>query len=285
MSAAGDSLEAALTDAAGALAHAEALLVTAGAGMGVDSGLPDFRGNEGFWNAYPPFRKLGLSFVELAQPSWFEQDPQLAWGFYGHRLALYRRTAPHAGYETLRRWGERCRRRAFVFTSNIDGHFQRAGWDGERIVECHGSLAHLQCTRQCTFEIFAAGATPAIDETSMRAQDPLPRCPYCRELARPNVLMFADGDWLSERSDDQQERLSAWLRALEEEDVIDRLVVVECGAGTTIPTVRRLGERLAEAGATLVRVNLRESDVPEGQIGIPLGAADAIARLDAKRRA
>ena len=38
----------------------------AGAGMGVDSGLPDYRGPEGFWRAYPPYRALGLRFEELA---------------------------------------------------------------------------------------------------------------------------------------------------------------------------------------------------------------------------
>src|SRR5438445_8809587 len=96
------TLERLLDRAAGAIARADALLIGAGAGMGVDSGLPDFRGTEGFWNAYPPFRKLGLSFVDLANPRWFRSDPELAWGFYGHRLNLYRATQPHAGFELLR---------------------------------------------------------------------------------------------------------------------------------------------------------------------------------------
>ena len=47
------------------------LLVTAGAGMGVDSGLPDFRGTEGFWRSYPPLAELGLRFEEVANPAWF----------------------------------------------------------------------------------------------------------------------------------------------------------------------------------------------------------------------
>jgi len=42
--------------------NAEAVLITAGAGMGVDSGLPDFRGNAGLWTAYPPIKKLGYDF-------------------------------------------------------------------------------------------------------------------------------------------------------------------------------------------------------------------------------
>lgn len=47
--------------AAEAVRNARVVVITAGAGMGVDSGLPDFRGPEGFWRAYPPLRKLGVS--------------------------------------------------------------------------------------------------------------------------------------------------------------------------------------------------------------------------------
>jgi NAD-dependent SIR2 family protein deacetylase len=46
--------------AAALLRDADGLLIAAGAGMGVDSGLPDFRGNEGFWKAYPALAKQGL---------------------------------------------------------------------------------------------------------------------------------------------------------------------------------------------------------------------------------
>ena len=63
--------DAVLSDASAAIRAAEALLITAGAGMGVDSGLPDFRGREGFWQAYPAAARLGLSFAELANPDWF----------------------------------------------------------------------------------------------------------------------------------------------------------------------------------------------------------------------
>src|SRR6187402_2067468 len=74
------TLDANLAAAAEAIRQADALLIGAGAGMGVDSGLPDFRGPEGFWKAYPPYRALGLRFEELASPHWFERDPPLAWG-------------------------------------------------------------------------------------------------------------------------------------------------------------------------------------------------------------
>jgi NAD-dependent SIR2 family protein deacetylase len=267
--------------AAEALRDADALLVTAGAGMGVDSGLPDFRGNEGFWRAYPPFAKLGLSFVDLANPTWFARDPELAWGFYGHRLALYRKTKPHRGFDILRAWGARMRLGSFVFTSNVDGAFQRAGFAFDKIVECHGALDFLQCTRGCGAPIERADAyEPDVDDTSFRARPPLPSCNRCGALARPNVLMFGDGGWASERTDEQEERLSTWLDALRRAGA--KLVVVECGAGTAVPTVRLLGERMvARLGARLLRINVREPDVPRGQIGIPEGALAALERLDA----
>ena len=72
-----------------AISNANFLMICAGAGIGVDSGLPDFRGNEGFWKAYPPIRKLGLSLPEVSNPRWFYEDPRFAWGFYGHRYHLY----------------------------------------------------------------------------------------------------------------------------------------------------------------------------------------------------
>ena len=57
-----------LPRAAAALRNADALLFHAGAGMGVDSGLPDFRGPQGFWRAYPPMKDLVREAQASAQP-------------------------------------------------------------------------------------------------------------------------------------------------------------------------------------------------------------------------
>ncbi|MCO8648005.1 NAD-dependent protein deacetylase, partial [Burkholderia multivorans] len=105
--------------AVAALSRADALLVTAGAGIGVDSGLPDFRGTDGFWRAYPALRHERFEFHEIASPQAFRARPQLAWGFYGHRLALYRSTVPHAGFAILRRWIDAMPNGGFVLTSNV----------------------------------------------------------------------------------------------------------------------------------------------------------------------
>ncbi len=273
------SFQPELSRAAEALRRADALLIGAGAGMGVDSGLPDFRGTQGFWRAYPPYAKLGLDFASMANPSWFHSDPPFAWGFYGHRMNLYRAAVPHEGFAILRRWGDSKNGGGFVVTSNIDGQFQRAGFDPDRVAEIHGSIHWLQCLRSCGARIFPADScSVTVDEETFRASEPLPDCPGCGGLARPNVLMFGDMDWLGARSDTQHDRLIAWLGSID----VSRLVVVECGAGLGVPSIRRFCEQTVRAsGGLLIRINVREPQVPSGHIGLPMGALDALRELDA----
>ncbi len=264
--------------AAEAIASADALLITAGAGMGVDSGLPDFRGDRGFWKAYPPLERLGISFVDMANPFWFKRDPELAWGFYGHRLNLYRETVPHDGFGILRRWSEEMTRGAFVFTSNVDGQFQTAGFDAGRILECHGSIGHLQCTRPCRDEIWSGSDLQIdVDDETFHSVPPLPNCPACNALARPNVLMFNDWNWLPHRTSGQERRFQDWLDAAEGAHP----VIVELGAGSAVPTVRMTSERLAARGEwTLIRINPREPHGPPGQIGLATNALEALEAID-----
>jgi NAD-dependent SIR2 family protein deacetylase len=272
------SIDDKLRQACVAINAADALLVTAGAGMGVDSGLPDFRGTQGFWRSYPVIAKLGLSFEEMANPAWFRDDPALAWAFYGHRLSLYRNTPPHAGFSRLLEIGRSKPHGYFVFTSNVDGHFQKAGFSSERIVECHGSIHHFQCSASCTDEIWDADSNVSIDAQNFRALEPLPRCRNCSALARPNILMFGDWSWLGDRTDQQQERFSAWLDELSRQSA--KVAVIELGAGGAIPTVRHTSERMVQRlGGKLIRINPREDSVPTGHLSLPMGAAEGIRQI------
>ncbi len=272
------NLQSRLEEAAEIVLGADVLYVGSGAGMGVDSGLPDFRGSEGFWKAYPPIAKLKLLFEEMANPRWFEEDPEFAWGFYGHRMNLYRETTPHEGFEILRKWGDSMKEGAFVFTSNVDGHFQRSGFEQQRILECHGSLNHLQCLAGCGQGIWSAKQTfVEVDESTLRATRPLPSCPTCGSIARPNVLMFGDWGWDSARTSEQQNRHQRWLIKTSSR----KMAVIEIGAGKAVPTVRMNCEGLLDQENKLIRINLRDSETPADNVSLPMGGLEALQGIDA----
>lgn len=262
------------------LVLAEAVLITAGAGMGVDSGLPDFRGPEGFWRAYPHAKRLGLRFEDLANPTWFRLDPELAWAFYGHRLNLYRTTQPHRGFYLLRDFVKEKSDNYFIFTSNVDGQFQKAGFDEDKIVEIHGSIHHMQCSLPCSDDIWSAdGIEVYVDMDKFKAVEPLPKCKNCGEIARPNILMFNDFNWISDRTADQQIRLDKWLKQNRDSNI----VIIEIGAGKSVPTIRWFSERIVrDYNATLLRINPRDYDIPtsiKNGISMPLGGLQAIEML------
>lgn len=251
------------------ISSATGLLVTAGAGMGVDSGLPDFRGSTGFWNHYPALGKQRMGFTDIANPAAFRANPELAWGFYGHRLNLYRKAVPHQGFEILREIGGRMSDGMFVFTSNVDGQFQKAGFDPSNICEVHGSIHFLQCMENCAGNIWPADDfQPRVDNGNCLLLSPLPRCTQCGGVVRPNILMFDDWGWNEQRTARQQREMGDWLERVE------RLLVIELGAGTAIPSVRMMG---AQTGAPLIRINPREPAVSRpGSVGLAMTALEGM---------
>ena len=270
--------DASIEHAADLVQQADLLIIAAGAGMGVDSGLPDFRSNEGFWKAYPALGKVRMAFTSVASPATFHEDPALAWGFYGHRLNLYRDTTPHAGFALLKKWGERMPLGYGIFTSNVDGQFQLAGFDPQKIYECHGSIHHLQCLEPCGAHIWEAeDFNPRIDADACRLLNAAPACPHCGALARPNILMFGDWGWNEQRSAAQEQRLHRLLR------LAHRPLVVELGAGTAIPSVRHFGQSVIQHhNGRMIRINPREPQVASPQdVGLAMGALAGLAAIDA----
>ena len=255
------------------ISTAHSLVVAAGAGMGIDSGLPDFRGDEGFWRAYPALGHSHLRFEAIASPQAFQHRPATAWGFYGHRLNLYRATTPHAGFGLLHAWGQRMAQGCFVFTSNVDGHFQKAGFPSARVYECHGSIHRLQCTANCQGNIWStADLHPQVDEAACEWLGELPACPHCSALARPNILMFDDWHWNETRSQQQRMLLDMWL-----DGSAQAPLVIEIGAGRAVPTVRNFTRRMQLRGSRLIRINLHEANIHNpGDIELALGAKEAL---------
>lgn len=290
-------VDVALTRAAEALAGCDAWAITAGAGMGVDSGLPSFRGTTGLWKD----KSLAMTYEDMSDDKWFFEDPAFAWGINYTQLEMYRHTEPHAGFQTLLRWTQSLGKPWYVFTSNIDCQFEKAGFEHRRVVTCHGDLHHLQCVdKACKAEnkvdnVWPADGIPSgfkdlVDPASLRFTDeavleePYFRCPRCGGLARPNVWFCKDRNhafW--EEESERRVAYNEWLKEIYQTK--KRLVVIECGGGMDIPTVRCEGEDAVEEageGSLLVRMNPTDCRVPKDRaVGLPFGAREGLERLEA----
>jgi len=254
--------------------EAEAIIITAGAGMGVDSGLPDFRGDNGFWKAYPVAKELGYNFSQMADPKWFKEDPKFAWAFYGHRLNLYRDTNPHEGFALLLDLVRRKNDNYFIYTSNVDGQFQKAGFDKNKIVEVHGSIHHMQCSQLCKKIVSAKEINIDVDMELFQAQE-IPFCKKCGAVMRPNILMFNDWEWRESRVNEQHKSYRNWLKNA----LVSKIAIIEIGAGMAISTIRIEGQRVAKQlpFAKLIRINPRDYTIdPSLGLSLSCGAKDGL---------
>ena len=256
--------------------NSEVMFIHTGAGMGIDSGLPDFRGAKGFWNCYPLYEKLGINFIDAANPEYFKQDPSFAWGFYGHRTSMYRNATPHEGFHLLKKWTQQYNLPYFNITSNVDGQFQKAGFCPQQIYEIHGSILHLQCLDLCCENIWDNKHDIEIDFETMRSKE-LHKCIYCEGIARPNILMFGDWDWIPHRSDAQGKRMDEFEKIHRGK----RAVIIEIGAGTAIPSIRLESWKRGNVDhATIIRINPHEPQIEQPHISVPKGGLEALRGID-----
>ena len=277
--------------------------------MGVASGLGTFRGAAaGVW---PPLAGLGLDFTDMSCPDRFDADdefgPTLAWSFWKFRHDAYTNSTPHEGYSTIIRWCN-ATPKSFCVTSNIDGHWEAAGFPPERICEVHGSVRFSQCIKNGPKECPSAGAIWKTDKAEINALQvdpetgkvvsPLPKCGGCGGLARPNVVMFGDWTVVGGRINAMGDAYNAFMAdAVGDGGAgVKKVVVLEIGAGVAVSTIRSssrsLCHRAAEVGheTTLIRINPEHPSCDEIYSSvkcIPIAkGTEAIAAIDAevKRR-
>ena len=102
----------------------------------------------------------------------------------------------------------------------------------------------------------------------------IPLCSKCGDIARPNILMFADWNWNSKRTLNQETKYNKWKK----QNKSKKLLVIELGAGTAIPTVRIESENIAKYyNGKLIRINPREFDVDSNYgYSIPFGGFEGL---------
>jgi NAD-dependent deacetylase len=168
------------------------ILVITGAGISAESGIPTFRGKDGYWRNLDP--------AKLATPEAFERDPKLVWEWYRERRAAVRAAQPNPAHTAITRLANHCANFLLV-TQNVDNLHARAEDEDQRlsadkIVQIHGDIFLTRCSR-CVWEFHEYENYPI----------ELPLCPKCEAMMRPGVVWF--GEALDEKRIAKAERFLA----------------------------------------------------------------------------
>ena len=225
--------------------------------MGVDAGIPDFRGSSGIWTSEKD------TFIKFASgPAWKER-PLEAWNFYINRIIKYSQVQPHRGYFDLKNLDKD----VYVVTSNVDGHFKAAGYDHDKIYEIHGNLEYIQCSRRCCRDIQPMPTFTGELATLEKA----PHCPHCGSVMRPVVMMFNDPAFEDKIANEQARRFWDWWGTKK------NIVGIELGAGTYVMSIRTMSRDCTNA---TIRINPHDFQVnrPE-DISIQATAIEGIDTL------
>ncbi len=237
------------------------IVVLTGAGVSAESGIPTFRGPEGYWTpgsrVYRP--------EELATRRFFEEEPEIFWRWYLLRLGICRDARPNAAHVALVQLEKRHPGPFHLITQNVDGLHRRAGTADEILYEIHGRIELVRCSKEC-----GLGLHPLPDGLEVKDEaQPLSkeiiarlRCPRCEAWTRPHVLLF------DECYDEEHFFYDSALRTTSSADLF--LVIGTTGA-TTLPML--LLDKAMRVGATVIDVNPCDNVFGEAAQRSPRGFA------------
>lgn len=155
----------------------ENIVFFGGAGVSTESGIPDFRSQDGLYSQewkYPPETIISRSF--------FNANPVEFYRFYRKKLII-KNVEPNITHFQLAKMEEKGKLKAVV-TQNIDGLHQKAG--SKNVFELHGSVLRNFCMK--------CGEKYSVDfiENSENSPDKLPCCIKCNGLVKPDVVLYEE---------------------------------------------------------------------------------------------
>ena len=219
------------------------ITVLTGAGISAESGIPTFRGKEGYWTVgsreYRP--------EEMATLRMFTRNPYGVWQWYLYRNTVCTDAEFNTGHMAIVELERIFKDRFCLITQNVDGLHLRAGNSLERTYQIHGNINFMRCSKECSMDIFSLPReiSPKAKNDVLTENDrDLLVCPRCASLSRPHVL------WFDECYNERFYRFESSLdRAME----TDLLLVVGTSGATNLPM--QVGGLAAKKGAWIIDVN------------------------------
>lgn len=227
--------------------HQGRITVMTGAGISAESGIPTFRGPEGYWT----FGSEVYHPQEMATFSMFSRYPEEVWRWYLYRMGICQAAEPNTGHYTLVDMEKELGERFMLITQNVDGLHLRAGNSLEKTMQIHGNVSYMRCAQECTAEVY-----PIPEEVPGKTkEDPFTetdrqylRCPHCGGLSRPHVLLFDES---------YNEHHYHFHSALEAAQNTDLLIIIGTSGATNLPN--QVAMSVFQKGGVIVDINIEEN--------------------------
>ena len=239
-----DKLKSSLKDMA---LTGKRITVLTGAGISAESGIPTFRGPEGYWSIgsreYHP--------QEMATYHMFSKQPFEVWKWYLYRMNVCARAEPNPGHAALVEMENHFQDRYTLITQNVDGLHLRAGSSLARTYQIHGNVFYMRCARDCSSQVFPLPESlqgRSKNEDLADSEKALLVCPRCRGLSRPHVL------WFDEAYNEAHFYFYSSLKVAEQTDL---LIIVGTSGATNLPN--QVAATVKATGGIMVDINIEEN--------------------------
>ncbi len=220
------------------------ITVLTGAGISAESGIPTFRGLEGYWTVgsrvYQP--------QDMATLNMFQQNPRQVWQWYLYRMGVCHQANPNSGHMALITMESLFPDRFTLVTQNVDNLHLRAGHHQHNTFQIHGNVFYYRCAESCSFNIDPipkAIQPKGKDDRITRTEWQLLHCQNCGGLMRPHVL------WFDEMYDERYYRLESTLEAARNTSL---LIVAGTSGATNLPN-QVVGE-VYRHGGIIIDINI-----------------------------
>ena len=150
-----------------------------GAGVSTESNIPDFRSEQGLYNAK---QNYGMSPEQMISHSFFVHDTETFFDYYKKNL-IYQEAQPNKAHYALAKLEEMGKLKG-IATQNIDGLHQKAG--SKVVYELHGSVARNYCMNCGEFYDLDYIMDPSNCDGS------IPKCKKCGGIVKPDVVLYEE---------------------------------------------------------------------------------------------
>jgi NAD-dependent deacetylase len=218
-----------------------------GAGISAESGIPTFRGADGYWTVGSRnYRPEEMATIEM-----FGRHPDEVWQWYLYRFGVCGRAAPNPGHLALAAMEDYLGERFALITQNVDGLHLRAGNSRERTYEVHGNAGYMRCAIACDEAVYPL--PPEIkpkekDEALTDSDRRLLVCPRCGGRSRPHILFF------DECYNECHYRAESALELAHDTGL---LIVVGCSGKANMPFL--VANEVVMAGGNVINIDINEN--------------------------